>query len=58
MTRPQLIHHARVCIAQSRAFRVRARRFSFVLLEQAAKARREAGQARHFIQRDMFGEQA
>lgn len=58
MNRPQLIHYARVCIAQSRHFTVRARRFSFVLLEQAAKARREAGLARHFIQRDMFGGEA
>lgn len=58
MTRAQLIHHARVCLAQSRHFRTRARRYSFVLLDQASRARREAAHAHNLMQRDLFGEAA
>ncbi|MFM7008718.1 MAG: hypothetical protein ACKO0Z_05210 [Betaproteobacteria bacterium] len=44
MSRATNIHAARVYLAQSRHFTNRARGFSFVLLEWAARARRRAGQ--------------
>lgn len=40
--RAALIHYARVLLRQSRHFTNRHRRWSFVLLEWAAKARRQA----------------
>lgn len=41
-SRAASIHVARVYLAQSRAFSGRARGFSFVLLQWAANARRQA----------------
>jgi hypothetical protein len=40
--RARLIHHARVLLAQSRAFRLRGSPFALVLLEWAGNARRAA----------------
>lgn len=56
-SRASLIHIARVYLAQSRAFSVRARGFSFTLLRWASNTRRAAASmaASDPVQGDLFG---